>query len=82
MALRNAVCEDATNRVNPRQLNVKHLILLHLPGLTRLVEEMLLELGVAVYYETIRRWGWKFRARVCRSPAPQEAFAPRHLASR
>jgi putative transposase len=32
----------------------------------RLVEEMLLERGIVVSYETIRRWGWKFGSNYAR----------------
>lgn len=45
----------------------------------RLVEEMLLERGIVVSYETIRRWGIKFGPDY--SPAAAQAtFAARYLA--
>jgi putative transposase len=41
----------------------------------RLVEEMLLECGIIVSYETIRRWGYEVRTRVCPAP-PSQAATP------
>lgn len=41
----------------------------------RLVEEMLLERGIVVSYETIRRWGMKFGSDYG-SPTPKEASRP------
>jgi hypothetical protein len=55
---------------------IAHSVLLYFrfPLSLRLVEEMLLERGIVVSYETIRRWGKKFgpayarlRRRSCRS---------------
>ena len=39
----------------------------------RLVEEMLLERGIVVSYETIRRWAKEVRAGLCSPLAPQAA---------
>jgi hypothetical protein len=46
----------------------------------QLVEEMLLERGIIVSYETIRRWAGKRRG-LCQATAKQEAIANGHLAS-
>ena len=45
----------------PQQV-IAHAVWLYFrfPLSLRLVEEMLLERGIVVSYETIRRWGWKF----------------------
>ncbi|SDA99922.1 IS6 family transposase, partial [Sinorhizobium sp. NFACC03] len=47
----------------PRQI-IAHAVWLYFrfPLSLRLVEEMLLERGIVVSYETIRRWGLKFGA--------------------
>jgi putative transposase len=45
----------------------------------RLVEEMLLERGIVVSYETVRRWGRKFGPDYA-PPRAQDAEPPRHLA--
>jgi len=47
----------------------------------RLVEELLLERGIAISYETIRRCGKKFGPDYAPSPSPQEAQRKRCVAS-
>jgi len=41
----------------------------------RMVEELLLERGIVVSYETIRRWGRKFVAAYCQAVAQKKAVA-------
>ena len=48
----------------------------------RLVEEMLLERGIVVSYETVRPLGAEVRAGLRPPPQAQDAEPPRHLASR
>jgi putative transposase len=43
------------------------------PPSLRLVEEMLLEHGIVVSYETIRRWGRKFGRTNCPATTTQES---------
>jgi putative transposase len=54
---------------------IVHVVWLYFrfPLSLRLVEEMLLERGIVVSYETIRRWGQKVRIRLCPAPSPQAA---------
>jgi putative transposase len=60
----------------PAQI-IAHAVWLYyrFPLSLRLVEEMLLERGITVSYETIRRWGIKFGPNYARRPSPQAAKA-------
>jgi putative transposase len=63
---------------------ISHAVWLYFrfPLSLRLVEEMLLERGILVSYETIRRWALKFGADYSRRLKRKGALAPRRLASR
>jgi putative transposase len=63
---------------------IAHVVWLHFrfPLSLRLVEEMLLERGVVVSYETVRSLGLEIRAGLRPSPQAQNAKPPRHLAPR
>jgi putative transposase len=66
----------------PSQI-IAHAVWLYFrfPLSLRLVEEMLLERGIIVSYETIRRWALKFGPD-CPPPEAQDTKPPRYLASR
>jgi putative transposase len=52
-----------------------------IPLSLRLVEEMLLERGIVVSYETIRRWGLKFGPDYCHRLRRKGPGPKRYLAS-
>ena len=67
------------HRFQPQIISHAVWLYFRFPLSLRLVEEMLLERGIFVPYETIRRWGKKFGLRA--SPSPQAAQPERRLAS-
>jgi putative transposase len=67
----------------PREI-IAHAVWLYarFPLSLRMVEELLLERGIDVSYETVRRWGAKFGPALARELRPPGAEAGRRVAPR
>ncbi len=60
--MKSSAISDKNHRFSPQIIAYAAWLYFRFPLSLRLVEEMLLERGIIVLYETIRRWGSKFGA--------------------